>query len=282
MRRFKQIFGFALSTISLIIALSFLILIITYIIIKGYSVLSWEFISQPPKMSMTKGGILPAIVGTALLSIGAILFSLPFGVLSSIYLNEYARGERIKRIIRVGVNSLAGVPSVVFGLFGLAIFVKYFNFGVSVLSGSLTLGILILPIIIRATEEALKMVPNSFREASLAMGATRWQTTIKVVLPSALPNILTGVILSIGRAAGETAPILFTAAAFYLIGLPNSIFDKVMALPYHIYALMTEGTFPKEQTTIAYGTAFVLLVLVLGMNIIAIMIRIRSRRKQQW
>jgi len=282
LRRLKEIIGFSLSTLCIIIACFFLLLIIGYIVYKGYRVINWEFISSSPKMSMTEGGILPAIIGTILLAIGSIIFALPLGILSAIYLSEYARDNIFKRIIRVGVNSLAGVPSVVFGLFGFAIFVKMFGFKVSILSGSLTLGILILPLIISTTEEALAMVPHSFREASLAMGATRWQTTMKVILPTALPNILTGIILSIGRAAGETAPILFTAAAFYLIGLPNSIFSKVMALPYHIYALMTEGTFPEKQTAIAYGTTLVLLILVLGVNLIAITIRLRSRRKKLW
>ncbi|MGQ9705686.1 MAG: phosphate ABC transporter permease PstA [bacterium] len=282
MRRLKEIIGFSLSTLCIIIPCFFLVLIIGYIIYKGYSVINWEFISSFPRSSMTEGGIFPAIIGTILLTLGSITFALPLGILSAIYLSEYARDNIFKRIIRVGVNSLAGVPSVVFGLFGLAIFVKLFDFKVSILSGSLTLGILILPLIISATEEALKMVPHSFREASLAMGASRWQTTLRIMLPTALPNILTGIILSIGRASGETAPILFTAAAFYLIGLPNSIFDKVMALPYHIYALMTEGTFPEKQTAIAYGTALVLLILVLGVNLIATTIRLRSKRKKLW
>lgn len=282
MRRLKEIIGFSLSTLCILVACFFLLLIISYIVYKGYRVINWEFISSSPRSSMTEGGIFPAIIGTLLLALGSIIFALPLGILSAIYLSEYARDNLFKRIIRVGVNSLAGVPSVVFGLFGLAIFVKFFNFKVSVLSGSLTLGILILPLVISTTEEALAAVPHSFREASLAMGATRWQTTVKVILPTALPNILTGIILSIGRAAGETAPILFTAAAFYLMGLPNSIFDKVMALPYHIYALMTEGTFPEKQTAIAYGTALVLLILVLGVNLIAITIRMRFRRKKLW
>jgi phosphate transport system permease protein len=203
-------------------------------------------------------------------------------VLSAIFLTEYAKSKRFVRIIKVGVNALAGVPSVVFGLFGLAVFVKFFNFGVSILSGALTLGILILPIIIRASEEAIIAVPKIFREASFALGASKWQTVTRIVLPISLPGILTGAILGIGRAAGETAPILFTAATFYQRKLPTSIFDEVMALPYHIYALMTEGTKPDAQVPIAYGTAVVLLFLVLAVNLIAIVIRTRMRRAKKW
>ena len=202
--------------------------------------------------------------------------------MAAIYLREYAKSYRLIRIIRVGVNNLAGVPSVVFGLFGLAVFVKFFQFGVSMLSGSLTLGILILPIIIRSTEEAIAAVPDSFREASYGLGASRWHTVRHVVLPVALPGILTGSILGIGRAAGETAPILFTAATFYTRRLPSTVFDEIMALPYHIYALMTEGTRPEFQVPVAYGTALVLLLLVLSINLIAIIIRYRARKAKTW
>jgi phosphate transport system permease protein len=205
------------------------------------------------------------------------LFALPLGLACAIYLCEYSPKGFIINIIRTSINNLAGVPSVVFGLFGLAVFVKFFGFGVSILSGSLTLGILVLPMIISATQEALIAVPHSIREASLAVGATKWQTIKNIVLPTALPGILTGVILSIGRVAGETAPILFTAAAFYLRGYPKSVFSEVMALPYHIYALMTEGTHPKEQTAIAYGCCLILLCLVLLVSFLAIVIRQRQR-----
>ena len=231
---------------------------------------------------MTKGGIFPAIIGTFLLSIGAVGFALPLGILGAVYLREYAKNGKVIKIIRIGINNLAGVPSVVFGLFGLAVFVKFFQFGVSIFSGSLTLGILILPVIIRSTEEAIASVPNDFREASFALGATKWYTIKNVVLPTALPGILTGAILGIGRAAGETAPILFTAATFYNRHLPCSIFDEVMALPYHIYALMTEGTKPEFQMPIAYGTALVLLMLVLLINLVAIIIRYRARKAKKW
>jgi phosphate transport system permease protein len=226
---------------------------------------------------MTKGGVAPAIVGTFYLTLGSILFALPLGIACAIYLCEYSPKSVVVNLIRISINNLAGVPSVVFGLFGFALFVKFFKFGVSILSGSLSLGILVLPLIISATQEALLAVPVSIREASLALGATQWQTIKKIVLPTALPGILTGVILSIGRVAGETAPILFTAAAFYMRGFPKSIFSETMALPYHIYALMTEGTHPKEQTAIAYGCSLILLLLVLAISGIAILMRQKQR-----
>jgi phosphate transport system permease protein len=226
---------------------------------------------------MTKGGVAPAIVGTFYLTLGSILFALPLGLACAIYLCEYSPKSIIVNLIRISINNLAGVPSVVFGLFGLAVFVKFFGFGVSILSGSLTLGILVLPSIISAAQESLLAVPQSIREASFAVGATHWQTIKRIVIPTALPGILTGVILSIGRVAGETAPILFTAGTFYMRGYPNSIFSECMALPYHIYALMTEGTHPKEQAQIAYGCAFVLLLLVLTVSSIAVILRQKQK-----
>jgi phosphate transport system permease protein len=226
---------------------------------------------------MTQGGVSPAIVGTFYLTLGAILFSLPLGLACAIYLCEYTPKSYIVNILRISINNLAGVPSVVFGLFGLAVFVKFFGFGVSILSGCLTLGIMVLPSIISTSQEALLAVPQSYREASLALGATHWQTIKKVIVPSALPGILTGVILSIGRVAGETAPILFTAATFYVRGYPKSIFSEVMALPYHIYALMTEGTHPLQQKQIAYGCALILLILVIMISILAIVVRQKQR-----
>jgi len=282
MRKFKQKFGFILLKLSILIGVLFLFSLIVVIILKGASVISFSFFTEFPRDGMTKGGIFPAIMGTFLLSLGSVIFALPLGVLAAIYLREYAKSYRLIRIIRIGVNNLAGVPSVVFGLFGLAVFVNFFDFGVSVLSGSLTLGILILPIIIRSTEEAIAAVPDSFREASYGLGASKWHTVRHVVLPVAMPGILTGAILGIGRAAGETAPILFTAATFYTRKLPTGLLDEVMALPYHIYALMTEGTHPESQVPIAYGTAFVLLILVLGINLIAIIIRYRARKAKSW
>jgi len=272
-----EIIGFSFISLCMFVTILFLLTIIYFIGINGIKVISWKFLTQQPTNAMTGGGVAPAILGTLYLTLGAIIFSFPLGVICAIYLNEYTPKSYIMNIIRLSINNLAGVPSVVFGLFGLAVFVKYLGFGVSILSGSLTLGILVLPVIISASQEALMAVPHSLREASLALGATKWQTIKKIVLPSALPGILTGIILSIGRVAGETAPILFTAAAFYLKGYPKSIFSQVMALPYHIYALMTEGAHPEQQTAIAYGCALILLCLILFMSIVAIFIRHRQR-----
>jgi phosphate transport system permease protein len=272
---------FIIRSSAAVIGLS-LALMLGFILYHGIGVVNWTFLTEPPIDAMTKGGIYPAIVGTFYLTFGAILIAFPLGVASAIYLNEYARGGKLVRVIRLGINNLAGVPSVVFGLFGLGFFVVFCGFGSSILSGSLTLGFLILPVIIGASEEALKAVPQTFREASLALGGTKWQTISRVVLPAALPGILTGSILGIGRAAGETAPIMFTAAAFYTTRLPKSIFDEVMALPYHIYVLATAGTRIEATRPIQYGTAVVLIALVLGINLLAIIIRTRMRRKQSY
>jgi phosphate transport system permease protein len=277
--KLTQKIGFFLLFLCIITTLFFLAVIIYFIAVRGAGALSWKFLTQVPKHAMTKGGVAPAIVGTFYLILGSIIFSLPLGLACAIYLCEYSPKNFVVNIIRMSINNLAGVPSIVFGLFGLAVFVKFFNFDVSVLSGSLTLAIMILPYIISASQEALMTVPQSHREASFALGATKWQTIKKVVLPSSLPGILTGVILSVGRVAGETAPILFTAATFYKRGYPDSIFSEVMALPYHIYALMTEGTHPEQQTEIAYGCALILLLLVLSISTIAIVIRQRQRSK---
>lgn len=281
-RRYKEKLAYLFLISMIIIILSSVFMMFYFIIFRGIKVINWQFLTQMPQKGMTAGGIFPAILGTLYLTIGAICFSLPLGTSAAIYLTEYAGQNRLIRIVRIGINNLAGVPSVVFGLFGLAIFVKFLNFGVSILSGSLTLGILVLPTIIRASEEALSAVPQSFREASLALGATKWQTIQKVVLPNSISGILTGSILSIGRAAGETAPILFTAATFYTMRLPNSVFSEVQTLPYHIYALLTEGTHPESQVPIAYGTALVLILLVLGLNLIAFTLRNRFRRSKKW
>ena len=273
-----QYFGFGFLYLAIFIAVLTLGAIIYFITVNGIKVINWEFLTQVPRRAMTKGGIAPALVGTFYLTIGAIVFALPMGLACAIYLTEYSPKSVVINVIRMSINNLAGVPSVVFGLFGLTVFVKFFGFGVSILSGSLTLGIMILPGIISAAQEALIAVPQSLREASLALGATQWQTIRKIVLPSAMPGILTGVILSVGRAAGETAPIMFTAVTFYTRGFPNSIMDEVMALPYHIYALMTEGTFPERQTMIAYGCALILLFLVLMVSGLAIYLRQKQRK----
>lgn len=277
MKDITQKIGFASLFACMIVTLFFLGAIIFFIAARGIKVISWEFLTQVPKAGMTQGGVAPAIVGTLYITMGAIAVALPLGLACAIYLCEYSPKGYFVNIIRMSINNLAGVPSVVFGLFGLAVFVKYFGFGVSIISGSLTLGILALPVIISATQEALMAVPHSLREASLALGATKWETIKKIVLPTALPGILTGIILSIGRVAGETAPILFTAATFYTRRYPDSVFSEVMALPYHIYALMTEGTHPEQQTAIAYGCSLILLVLVLAVSGVAIFIRQRQR-----
>ena len=257
-----------------------LLLVVYFLVARGWRAINWTFLTQPPIDSMTKGGILPCIVGTLVLSLGAIFIALPIGVASAIYLQEYARPGRVVRVIRLGINNLAGVPSVVFGLFGLAFFVVYLKMGVSILAGSLTLAAMTLPVIIGATEEALRGVPNTYREASLGLGATKWQTIYRVVLPAALPGILTGGILGLSRAAGETAPIMFTAAVFYTPSLPTSIFDEVMALPYHIYVLATAGPDIEATRPLQYGTARVLIVLVLGLNLVAIIYRSRLRKNR--
>ncbi|HPS94220.1 MAG TPA: phosphate ABC transporter permease PstA [Deltaproteobacteria bacterium] len=273
-----QFLGFAFLLLCILFALFFLGSIIYFVTARGMSVISWDFLTEVPRRAMTKGGVAPAIVGTFYLTLGAMLFSLPLGLASAIYLCEYSPGSIAVNIIRLSINNLAGVPSIVFGLFGFAVFVKMMGFGVSILSGSLTLGIMALPGIISASQEAILAVPQSFREASLALGATHWQTIRKIVLPTALPGILTGVILNIGRVAGETAPILFTAATFYTRGYPDSVFSEVMALPYHIYALMTEGTHPEVQTRIAYGCSLILLAMVLALSACAIILRQRQRK----
>ena len=281
-RQLVQKIGITILVLSLIISIFFLFIIIFFVAVRGVRVLSFEFLTAMPRKAMTEGGIFPAILGTFYLSLGAVIFALPLGILAAIYLNEYASDNILLRIIRMGINNLAGVPSIVFGLFGLAIFVKFLGFGVSILSGSLTLAIMILPVIISTTLESLRALPDSFREASYGVGASKWQTIRGIILPTALPGILTGTILGIGRAAGETAPILFTAATFFSRKLPSTILHEVQALPYHIYALMTEGTHPGSQVPIAYGTALVLLLLVLGLDVIAIVIRIRARKKKLW
>ena len=281
-RYMKQTIFFTLVRASALIITLALGGIVLYILINGFSAISWEFITKPPTDSMTKGGIMPAILGTIYLTVGALAVGLPLGIASAIYLTEYAKQGRIIRLIKVGINCLAGVPSVVFGLFGLGFFVIFLGFGSSILSGSLTLGFLILPTIIGASEEALKSVPQTFREASLSLGVSKWQTTYRIVLPNALPGILTGSILSIGRAAGETAPIMFTAAAYFTARLPGSVFDEVMALPYHIYVLATAGTNIEATRPIQFGTVLVLVAVVLGVDLIAIIIRGYMRRNKRW
>ena len=281
-RYLKQSIFFALVRASALIITLALGGIIFYIVYHGIGSISWDFITKPPTDSMTKGGIMPAILGTIYLTLGAIAIGMPLGIASAVYLTEYAKQGKIVRFLKVGINCLAGVPSVVFGLFGLGFFVIFLKFGSSILSGSLTLGFLILPTIIGASEEALKSVPQTFREASLSLGVSKWQTTYRIVLPNALPGILTGSILGIGRAAGETAPIMFTAAAYFTAKLPGSIFDEVMALPYHIYVLATAGTNIEATRPIQFGTVLVLVAVVLGIDLAAIVIRSYMRRNKRW
>jgi phosphate transport system permease protein len=255
-------------------------LIVVIIFQKGLPAMTWQFLSDIPRKGMRAGGIFPAIVGTFYLVSGAIIFALPIGLLAAIYLSEYAKENVLTRLIKLAIVNLAGVPSVVYGLFGLSLFVVFCKFGASILSGSLTLGIMILPIIITASQEAFESVPDSFREVSRSLGASKWQTIRHIILPNALPGILTGSILGLGRAAGETAPILFTVAAFYLPRLPKSIFDQAMALPYHLYVISTQV--PNVDEKIRYGTALVLLTIVLFMNLVAIIIRYKLRKMKKW
>lgn len=260
----------------------FIAYILLDILIHGLPAISWEFLTSDPEKSGAEGGILPAILGTLYLVIGTITVALPLGMFSAIYLTEYAKQTKFTQSIRMAIVTLAGIPSIVFGLFGLGLFVITLNFGSSILAGSLTLACMILPTIIVASEEALKSVPQYMREGSLALGATKWETIYKNVLPYALPGMLTGAILGIGRAAGETAPILLTAAAFFLPELPSSVFDQVMALPYHLYILATQHPEAQKILPMQYGTALVLLFLVIGLNMFAIILRIRVRKKYKW
>jgi phosphate transport system permease protein len=272
--------GFSLLTLMTILTVTPILLVVVYIAYQGIPAISWEFLTSFPSDGMRAGGILPAIIGTFYLTLGTAIFSVPLGIGAAIYLSEYASDNFWTRLIRLAIINLAGIPSVVYGLFGLGIFVLFLHFGTSILAGSLTLSIMTIPVIISTTEEALRSVPQGFRMVSISVGATRWQTIRHIVLPQALPGILTGVILGLERAAGETAPILFTVAAFFLPRLPHSPFDATMALPYHLFVISTQV--PEMPIKIQYGTALVLLVFVLGMNLIATTVRSRARRRRQW
>jgi phosphate transport system permease protein len=268
-KRIKQKIAFSFFSLISFTVVAILFIILGFIIIRGISVINWGFITEMPDQGMTKGGILPAIVGTLCLIAGSMIFAFPIGVLSAIYINEYLKENWLKKFMRSMTNNLAGIPSIVFGLFGMALFVNKLKFGDSILAGSLTLGLLALPVIIRTTEEALKSVPDYLRIGSYALGATKLQTIRRVVVPIASPNIITGLILSISRVSGETAPILFTVAAYFLPKLPHSMFDQAMALPYHLYVLTTSGTNMEASRPMAYGTAFVLIFIVLVANLLA-------------
>ena len=265
----KEKIAFGLFRILSGVIVTVLFIILAFIIIKGAKVVNWDFITTPPTDGMKGGGIWPAIVGTFYLMLGSALFAFPLGIMSGIYMHEYAKSGRVIRFIRMMTNNLAGIPSIVFGLFGMSLFVNFFGFGDSILAGSLTLGLVALLLVIRPAEEALKAIPGSFREGSLALGATKLQTIRRVILPMAMPNIITGLILALGRVSGETAPILFTCAAYFLPQLPQSVFDQCMALPYHLYVLATSGTDMEKQIPIAYGTALVLVVIILLVNLLA-------------
>lgn len=272
--------GFGFLTLMAVFTVVPIVAVVIYILVQGGPAISWEFLADFPRDGMRAGGILPAIVGTFYLTIGTAVFSVPLGIAAAIYLSEYAPDNALTRLIRIAIINLAGIPSVVYGLFGLGLFVLFLNFGTSILAASLTLSIMTLPVIISTAEEALRAVPQPFRTVSVSLGGTRWQGIQRIVLPQALPGILTGVILGLERAAGETAPILFTGAAFFLPRLPNSPFDATMALPYHLFVISTQV--PEMPPQIQYGTALVLLVFVLGMNLVATTIRSRARARRQW
>lgn len=276
----KQKVAFTLLMLTTVVVTIPVVLIVGVILKHGVGALSWEFLTTPPRHGMREGGIFPAIVGTLCLVVGAVVFAVPLGVLAAIYLNEYAKENLLTRLIRLAIINLAGVPSVVYGLFGMGLFVIFLKFGSSILAGGLTLAVMNLPVIITASKEALASVPQSFREVSLSLGVSRWQTIRHIVLPNAIPGILTGIILEVSRAAGETAPILFTAAAFYIPGLPNSVFSQVMALPSHLFAISTQ--IPNIGLEMRYGTALVLLGLVFGVNFFAILLRARLRGRKKW
>jgi phosphate transport system permease protein len=279
-RQRSEKIAFALLTFAAISVVVPILLVLGYIVVQGISAISWEFLTAMPRSGMKEGGVLPAVVGTVVLTFGTAIAALPLGVGAAVYLAEYARDTWLTRTIRLAIINLAGIPSVVYGLFGLGLFVLALQMGTSIVAGSLTLGLMTLPIVISTAEEAILAVPQSFRVVSVSLGGTRWQTIRYQVLPQALPGILTGVILGLERAAGETAPILFTVAAFYLPQLPTSIFDQTMALPYHLYVVSTQV--PGMPIEVQFGTALVLLALVFSMNIVATVIRSRFRRRRQW
>ncbi len=279
-RALIQQVGFSLLTLMALVTVVPIVAVVVHIVLQGAPAISWEFLTSMPREGMRAGGIWPAIVGTFYLTLGTAIFSVPLGIAAAVYLSEYASDNWWTRLIRLAIINLAGIPSVVYGLFGLGLFVLFLQFGTSILAASLTLSIMTLPVIISAAEEALRAVPQSFRTVSISLGATQWQTIRRIVLPQALPGIITGVILGLERAAGETAPILFTGAAFFLPRLPHSIKDATMALPYHLFVISTQV--PGMPVRIQYGTALVLLIFVLTMNIVATVIRARARAKRQW
>lgn len=277
-RQLSQRTAFGLLTLATIIVVVPVLFIILYMIINGAGAIGWEFLTQPPSQAGKAGGIFPAIVGTFYLMVGMVLFSLPIGVLAGIYLTEYARDNWLTRLINMAIMNLAGVPSIVYGLFGLGVFVLALHFGMSLLAASLTLACQGLAMTITTSREAILAVPKGYREGSLAIGATKWQTVRHIVLPQALPGMITGAILAMSRAAGETAPILVVGAAFLSPGLPQSPFDQFMALPYHLYTVAAHV--PGMPKSTMWGVALVLLVVVLSFNILATVIRLRVRQRR--
>ena len=279
-RQQSQRVAFAVITATAAVVVVPVLLVIVFVIWNGAGMLSWEFLATAPTKGMKEGGILPALLGTVFLTFGTAISAMPLAIGAAIYLAEYAEDNQVTRLVRLAIINLAGIPSIVYGLFGLGAFVLFLNFGTSIIAGSLTLGLMTLPVVISTAEEAILSVPREFRVVSLSLGATRWQTIRHQVLPNALPGIITGVILGLGRAAGETAPILFTVAAFYLPNLPSSIFDQTMALPYHLYVISTQV--PGMPERIQYGTALVLLLFVLSLTLVATIIRTSMRRRREW
>ena len=279
-RQQTQRLASALITLTAVFVFVPVIIVIVYLFWQGIGAISWEFLTQPPRNGMTEGGIMPAILGTLILTLGTALVSMPFSIATAIYLAEYAGDNRLTRTIRMAIVNLAGIPSIVYGLFGLGAFVLAAGFGTSILAGSLTLGIMTMPVVISTAEEAINSVPQQFRTVSLSLGASKWQTIWHQVLPHALPGIITGMILGLSRAAGETAPILFTVAAFYIPTLPTSIFDQTMALPYHLYVIATQV--PDMTLIVQYGTALVLLMITLTLTLIATVVRTAVRRRRDW
>jgi phosphate transport system permease protein len=278
-QKVDQLVKVAISAVAFLVVVP-IVLVIIYMIYNGLGALSWEFLTTAPRKGMTEGGILPALLGTIFLTMGTALASFPLAIATAIYLAEYASDNMLTRWVRLAIVNLAGIPSIVYGLFGLGVFVLFLDLGTSIIAGSLTLGLMTLPVLISTAEEAILAVPREFRVVSLSLGATRWQTIRHQVLPHALPGIITGIILGLGRAAGETAPILFTVAAFYLPELPHSIFDQTMALSYHLYAISTQV--PGMPLSLQYGTALVLLIVVLSLTLVATIVRMNMRRRREW
>lgn len=280
-KRLTSIFEWGSLLLSTGMVCFFFFAILWDIISKGAPALSWNFVSTLPREGMTEGGILPAILGTVLLTLITAIAATPFGICCAIYLNEYAKDTWLTRMIRASIRNLAGVPSIIYGLFGLAIFVQGMNMGTSLLSAGLTLGLLSLPYIITTTEEALRRIPASTREAALAVGATQMESIRDMVIPSAIPGILTGIVLTLSRAAGETAPILFTGVAFYINNPSGYLNQEFMALPYHLYMLSTQHHAIEEVRPIAYGTALVLILVVFALNFTAFYIRYKHIKDER-